>query len=104
MKYKFELSLVALMPISMMFGWYTGELITSRMSAEYKQVVYNTAIERKTPQKGLEYATEYNYVKHTPYTVQLTGAVQKTQSASMLHELSVGIEITPLEMLRNGVL
>lgn len=37
-------------------------------------------------------------------SVQHTAPVQKTQSASALHELSVGADVLPIEMLRSGSL
>lgn len=36
------------------------------------------------------------------YKLQETKAVQKTQSGARLHNLSNGVEITPIEMLRSG--
>lgn len=41
-------------------------------------------------------------VQNSNYRLQPAKTMQKTQSASMLHELSNGVEMLPIEMLRSG--
>ncbi len=56
---------------------------------------------------GFSVENSYNkpyVVQNSNYRLQATGAVQKTQSSAMLHELSNGVEMLPIEMLRNGTL
>lgn len=36
------------------------------------------------------------------YRLQPTKAIQKTQSGAMLHRLSIGVEMRPIDMLRDG--
>jgi hypothetical protein len=42
MKYKVELFLIALLPVSMMFGWFLGELIVSRLAVHNTEMVSYT--------------------------------------------------------------
>ena len=43
-------------------------------------------------------------IQNSNYRLQPAKTVQKTQSASALHELSVGADILPIDMLRSGTL
>lgn len=41
-------------------------------------------------------------IQNSNYRLQPAKTVQKTQSGAVLHELSIGVEMRPLEMLRSG--
>ena len=40
-------------------------------------------------------------IQNSNYRLQPAKTIQKTQSGAMLHELSIGVEMRPLEMLRS---
>ena len=65
---------------------------------------YNVMLESLKPSNELKMShSAYSAIDLQPAAnVQATSAVQKTQSSAQLHELSSGVEMTPLEMLRSG--
>ena len=86
----------ALLTIMMFWLILGGSKPSNGLECVYNCSDYETMLESlKT-----SYNDEIDLVGSVP--LQATKQVQKTQSSAMLHELSIGVEMRPLEMLRSG--
>jgi len=93
------LVLVGLMGYLVALSFVRSGTANNGLECVYNYDGYNVMLDSLKPSNGLKMSLA-GYSSDD--RLQPTQPVQKTQSSAMLHELSIGVEMRPLEMLREG--